>query len=145
VDNRLLPNLKSSLKLLDFGLAKAVGNTALTKTGLLAGTVYYLPPECLNKTFDWYPEADFYAVGVLLYEMITGLRPFEGEDLMSVMYKVLQHTPEPPALINRKLSGELSDFTMELIAKDKALRLLTYKKIRDKLDIIIGNTVNLIK
>jgi serine/threonine-protein kinase len=133
--------LKSSLKLLDFGLAKAVGNTALTKTGLLAGTVYYLPPECLRQKLDWYPEADFYAVGVLLYEMITGLRPFEGEDMMEVMYKILQHIPEPPIAIDNSIPKELSDFVVFLLNKNREERLVKYSEIKIRADKIIANIV----
>jgi len=141
IDNRLLPNLKNSLKLLDFGLAKAVGNTALTKTGLLAGTVYYLPPECIQQKLDWYPEADFYAVGVLFYEMITGIRPFEGDDMMEVMYKILQYMPEAPIIIDNTIPQDLSDFMIFLLNKNRDERLVKYSEIKIRLDNIISQIV----
>lgn len=141
IDNKLLPNLKSSLKLLDFGLAKTVGNSALTKTGLLAGTVYYLPPECLKERKDWYPEVDFYSAGVLLYEMLTGVKPFEGKDLMEVMYKILEYTPVSPKNIHVSVPRSISEFTDNLIQKDTYLRLSNYKDIRKQLDDLIKQVV----
>lgn len=142
MDNRLLPNLKNSLKLLDFGLAKAIGNTALTKTGLLAGTVYYLPPETIHTKIDWYPVADFYSTGVLFYEMLTGLRPFEGDDMMEVMYKILEITPESPKCVDKSIPQEVSDFADSLLVKEPDCRLTEYKEIRRQLDELIKKVVD---
>jgi len=141
VDNKLLPNLKNSLKLLDFGLAKTIGNTALTKTGLLAGTVYYLPPESIHTNLEWYPEADYYSAGILLYEMLTGLRPFEGEDLMKVMYQILEVTPPAPIQVNPMITEEISSFTMDLINKNIEQRLTKYNEIKIQLNQLIKNHI----
>jgi len=141
VNNKLLPNLKNSLKLLDFGLAKVVGNTALTRTGLLAGTVYYLPPESIQGKKEWYPAADFYSVGILLYEMLTGLSPFDGDDIMEVMYKILESVPLSPEKIDSKIPKDVAQFTNNLLIKDTFLRLSEYKEIRKQLDELINKVV----
>lgn len=83
-------------KLLDFGIARAThGGGAAALRGLITGSPYYLPPEQLRGQ-DADPRSDIYALGVVLYELLTGVKPFEGETLQAITQAVL-HAPVVPA------------------------------------------------
>ena len=87
----VLINKEGLLKIVDFGVAAAQreGDTQLTKTGYVIGSPKYMAPEqILGKKVD--ERADIYAVGVILYEMITGVPPYSRGDHMSVMYQHVQ-------------------------------------------------------
>ncbi len=116
------------VKLLDFGLALATVLGApeqrLTTTGALVGTMHYIAPEHISgEPHD--ARSDIYAVGVTLYEMITGRLPVEGATHMQVIAGHLQHTPTPPAQINPKIPAALSAAVMRALAKSPRERWQT--------------------
>jgi serine/threonine protein kinase len=84
--------------LLDFGISKALGDAEqhLTQTGVLVGTPYYMAPEQVTgQSAD--ARSDIYSFGVVLYEMLTGKRPLEGESLQATMWAHLHEAPVPPS------------------------------------------------
>ena len=87
-------------KILDFGISKSmdsgVGPDALTGTGAVVGTPFYLAPEQVMNNRSAGPATDQYALGVILYECLTGQRPFQGESLYSVFNDIVTGTPLPP-------------------------------------------------
>ena len=90
----LLVSRTGVVKVVDFGIAKAVGQANKTKTGAVKGKLSYMAPEQLSsETLDG--RADVYALGVVLYELLTGALPHEGEDEMSLMRAVLFEKPVP--------------------------------------------------
>ena len=94
------------LKIVDFGVAAAQsqGDTQLTKTGYVIGSPKYMAPEqILGKKVD--ERADIYSLGVILYEMFTGVPPYSRGDHMSVMYQHVQGKARPPIEINKALPG----------------------------------------
>ncbi len=125
--------VRAYLKLLDFGLARLFGATTLTRTGLMAGTLQYLPPESFAGKITVKPEMDFYAVGIVLYEMLTGLKPYQGEDLAEVMYAVLYRSVAMPHEVVTGVPMVLSDLNMAMIDKDADTRLSDYEEIRKRL------------
>lgn len=111
-------------KILDFGIAKVEGPTINTKTGLVMGTPNYMAPEQISSDVVDH-RADMWAVGVLLYEMLGGERPFTASTVPSLVYRVV-HSPPPP-LDARKLG--LPEGLVAVV--DRALRKKPDERFRD--------------
>jgi serine/threonine-protein kinase len=119
------------LKIVDFGVAAAQsqGDTQLTKTGYVIGSPKYMAPEqILGKKVD--ERADIYSLGVILYEMFSGVPPYSRGDHMSVMYQHVQGKARPPIDINKELPLELNNLVMKCMALDKAKRAQTMDELR---------------
>jgi eukaryotic-like serine/threonine-protein kinase len=131
----VLINQEGLLKIVDFGVAAAQreGDTQLTKTGYVIGSPKYMAPEqILGKKVD--ERADIYAVGVMLYEMMTGVPPYSRGDHMSVMYQHVQGKARVPQDVNPGLPPGLSDLIMKAMSVDKAKRFQTMEELRTALD-----------
>ncbi len=119
------------LKIVDFGVAAAQsqGDTQLTKTGYVIGSPKYMAPEqILGKKVD--ERADIYSLGVILYEMFSGVPPYSRGDHMSVMYQHVQGKARPPIEINKELPLELNNLVVKCMALDKAKRAQTMDELR---------------
>jgi serine/threonine-protein kinase len=130
----ILINDTGLLKIVDFGVAAAhrEGDTALTKTGYVIGSPKYMAPEqILGKKVD--ERADVYAIGVMLYEMLTGVPPYARGDHMAVMYQHVQGRARPPREINSALTPELSDLIVRAMAVDKTKRFQNMDELRTAL------------
>ena len=82
-----------TVKIMDFGIAK-LGDTKLTQTGSVMGTVRYMPPEQIQG-MDLDGRADLFSLGVTFYEMLTGVRAFDGDSMTNVIYNVMNRDPKP--------------------------------------------------
>ncbi|MDE8589003.1 Stk1 family PASTA domain-containing Ser/Thr kinase [Arthrobacter sp. NQ4] len=103
------------IKIGDFGLARAV--TSSTSTGALIGTVAYISPELvLGKPAD--ARSDVYSVGIMLYEMLTGRQPFEGEVPIQVAYQHVNGMVGPPSDLVPRLAGEVDELVQWCTAND---------------------------
>ncbi len=121
------------IKLLDFGLALSGPDTQLTFAGGLVGTMYYISPEQISgEAAD--ARSDLYAVGIMLYEMIAGQLPIQGESYAQIIAGHLQHNPTPPAHINPRIPEALSAATMKALAKDRRQRWQNASDFRRALD-----------
>ena len=103
-------------KIVDFGLAKLSGRTKLTKTGTAPGTVAYMSPEQL-KGEDVDQRSDIWALGVVLYEMITGETPFRGDFEQARMYSILNEEPAPVADLRAGVPTQLGRIIDLALAK----------------------------
>ncbi|MDE2049395.1 MAG: HEAT repeat domain-containing protein [Gammaproteobacteria bacterium] len=127
----VLINQEGLLKIVDFGVAAAQreGDTQLTKTGYVIGSPKYMAPEqILGKKVD--ERADIYAIGVILYEMLTGVPPYSRGDHMSVMYQHVQGKARPPQEINPALPAGLSELVVKTMAVDKTKRFQSMDELR---------------
>jgi serine/threonine-protein kinase len=127
----VLINDEGLLKIVDFGVAAAhsQADTQLTKTGYVIGSPKYMAPEqILGKKVD--ERADVYAVGVILYEILTGIPPYTRGDHMSVMYQHVQGKARLPAEINPQLPPGLSELIMKAMAVDKTKRFQSMDELR---------------
>ena len=114
----LLPDER--LKILDFGVAKVKGNT-LTATGTPVGTVAYMSPEqIVGEEVDH--RADIWALGVVLYEMVTGRLPFDGETSTAIAYAIRTRTQLPPSDFREEIPAELDDLIVTALAKEPERR-----------------------
>jgi serine/threonine-protein kinase len=130
----VLINDAGLLKIVDFGVAAAQqqGDTQLTKTGYVIGSPKYMAPEqILGKKVD--ERSDIYAVGVMLYEMLTGVPPYARGDHMSVMYQHVQGRAKPPREINPALTAELAELITKAMAVDKTRRHQSMAELRSAL------------
>jgi len=131
----VLINNEGLLKIVDFGVAAAQreGDTQLTKTGYVIGSPKYMAPEqILGKKVD--QRADVYALGVILYEIMTGVPPYARGDHMSVMYQHVQGKARPPREINPGLPPGLPEVIMQAMSVDKDKRYQTMPDLRAALE-----------
>jgi serine/threonine-protein kinase len=131
----VLINQEALLKIVDFGVAAAQreGDTQLTKTGYVIGSPKYMAPEqILGKKVD--ERADIYALGVMLYEMVTGVPPYSRGDHMSVMYQHVQGKARVAQDVNPALPPGLSDLVMKSMAVDKTKRFQTMAELSAALE-----------
>ena len=113
---------EETAKVVDFGLAKVrdVGATALTQTGAVLGTLYYMSPEqCSGEELD--ARADVYSLGAMFYEMLTGNPPFRANNLAGLISKHLHEQP-PPYPQSFEISPALESVCMRALAKDRRQR-----------------------
>jgi eukaryotic-like serine/threonine-protein kinase len=131
----VLINDDGLLKIVDFGVAAAQreGDTHLTRTGYVIGSPKYMAPEqILGRKVD--ERADIYALGVLLYEMLTGVPPYTRGDHMAVMYQHVQGKARPPQEVNPALPANLAEVVVKSMAVDKAKRYQTMDEFRAALE-----------
>jgi serine/threonine-protein kinase len=121
-ENLILDNA-GNVKLMDFGIARPVKRAApgQTQAGFVVGTPQYLSPEQLEgREVD--QRADIYAVGVVLYEVFTGKRPFEAENPVQIILKHLNEPPAPPSTYWREIPPALERLILRCLEKDPAKR-----------------------
>ncbi len=112
-----------TVKIMDFGIAKS-GGTGMTSTGQVVGTPNYMSPEQVKgKPLDG--RTDLFSVGVVLYEMLTGSRPFAGENVTSIIYKIVHENPPAPRELVDGLHPGLSAVVMKALAKAPEERFAT--------------------
>ncbi len=108
-------------KLMDFGIARSLTDQHLTRAGAAVGSVYYMSPEQVQGA-EVDARSDLYSVGILLYEMVTGIRPITGESSWAVMNGHLHHVPSAPNVVNPNLPPALSLAILKAIEKNPADR-----------------------
>jgi serine/threonine-protein kinase len=122
------------VKLMDFGVAKSLGDLRLTDGGSMIGSLYYMAPEQVKGASEPDARADVYSAGVILYEMVTGRRPFEYEDRFSLMVAQVEELPRPPREIEPELPDGLEEIILTALAKDPAQRYQSARGFLQALD-----------
>jgi serine/threonine-protein kinase len=126
-----------TVKIMDFGIAK-LGGTGVTKTGMMVGTVHYMSPEQIRgQTLDG--RSDLFSVGVILYELLAGRRPFAGDGVTAVLYKIINE--DPPELDLGELGAEsagLQETIRRALAKDRERRPASAARLADELSAILA-------
>jgi len=133
----LMLDQRGQLKVLDFGLAKwfsadpltaTTTSVAHTKTGVLIGTPQYMSPEqALGRTLD--PRADLFSLGVVLYELVAGQRPFLGKTVVETINNIVNGAPAPLGLENPVFSPVLDDIIFKCLEKEPGKRYASAKEL----------------
>ena len=118
-------------KLMDFGIAH-VASQKLTQTGMIMGTTYYMAPEYISGE-PVTAASDLFSMGAVLYEVLTGQRPFTGETMQAIIFSVIQHTPVPPSHLDPSLPPALDVIVARALAKDPAGRYAFARDMADAL------------
>ncbi|MBD3297881.1 MAG: protein kinase, partial [candidate division Zixibacteria bacterium] len=117
------------IKITDFGLAKRMGDPGKTRAGTILGTAFYMAPEqAKGMPVDY--RADWFSLGVMAYEMISGKRPFDGYHEMAILYAVVNEDPEPLATLRADAPAELIDAVSRLMTKSADNRLCDASELR---------------
>jgi eukaryotic-like serine/threonine-protein kinase len=114
-----------AVKLIDFGISKITRegtSSKLTQTGSLLGTPAYMSPEQARGESEVDHRTDLYSIGVVLYEMLTGKLPFEGENYNQLIVKVLTRQPTPPRQANPAFPREAEELVLRALAKNREER-----------------------
>ncbi|MBP1767897.1 MAG: Serine/threonine-protein kinase PknB [Candidatus Aminicenantes bacterium] len=108
-------------KIMDFGIARSLTGKSITGAGTFIGTPEYMSPEQVEgKDVDH--RSDIYSLGIILYEMVAGRRPFDGETALSIAHKQKYELPEDPRTINPQVPEVLARAIIRCLEKDKAAR-----------------------
>ncbi len=131
----LAPN--NAVKVMDFGIARALGNHRMTRAGRLVGTIEYMSPEQIRgQEVD--ARADFYSLGAVLYEMVTGRLPFHSDSEWELMRAQIEDAPQPPREIAPHVSPAMEQLILHALAKQPAERFQSAAAFRAALVDIIA-------
>jgi eukaryotic-like serine/threonine-protein kinase len=113
------------VKLTDFGVARIQNSGEATRTqGSMVGTLKYMSPEQVQgQKID--SRADLFSAGVVLYQLLTDKRPFDGDNDFSIIHQIIGHTPAPPSSFNSKLPSAIDAVVARALAKDREERFAT--------------------
>src|SRR4051812_24949364 len=128
----VLISYEGEVKVIDFGIAKAAGKATKTQAGILKGKFGYMSPEQI-RGLPLDRRSDVFAIGVCLYEMLTGERLFIGDSDFSVLEKVRKVEVLPPSTYNRKIPDGLEKIVMKALAKDVEDRYQYASEVADDL------------
>jgi beta-lactam-binding protein with PASTA domain/predicted Ser/Thr protein kinase len=130
--HNVIVDAEGRAKVTDFGIAKA-GASDMTQTGSIMGTAQYLSPEQAQGHAVSAP-SDLYSVGIILYEMLTGRVPFEGESAVTIALKQVGEAPVPPSAFNPGIPPALEAVVMRALEKDPARRFADADEFMGALD-----------
>jgi serine/threonine protein kinase/tetratricopeptide (TPR) repeat protein len=129
----------NTAKILDFGLAKLSGQTVLTQTGTRMGTIKYMSPEQTSgEQVD--QRSDIWALGILLYEMLTGQHPFKGSYDQAIIYSIMNEEPQPVSLILKETPFKLEKIVAKSLRKNPDDRYQSIDDMLYELESLIINT-----
>jgi serine/threonine protein kinase len=126
----VLINEEGRVKLTDFGMARLASKDS-KDTPLLGTPAYWCPEQILGKPQD--ARSDIFSLGVILYEMLTGTRPFDSDSLQGICSRIMSSTPLPPSHSNPSLPAGLNDLVASCLAKDPRHRRSSAEDLADDL------------
>lgn len=132
------------IKVTDFGIAKSTDSQTITNTSKILGSAHYFSPEQAKGNYVDY-RTDIYSLGIVLYEMVTGRVPFDGESPVTVALKHIQEPAIPPQIINPAVPDNLSKLILKAIEKEPINRYQSTKEfLNDLLKLQKNEDVNII-
>ena len=125
-------------KLTDFGLARAANDLKLTTTGVAMGSPWYMSPEQVKAVGELDARTDIYAMGAVLFEMLTGGRLFDADGAFAIMRAQMETVPQPPSAFNREVPIALDEVIARALAKDPAARFQSADEFHLALEASVG-------
>jgi WD40 repeat protein/tRNA A-37 threonylcarbamoyl transferase component Bud32 len=121
-------------KITDFGLAKRVESPGMTQSGAILGTPAYMAPEqAAGRTRAIGPHTDVYALGAILYRLLTGRPPFQAASIMDTLWQVVEAEPAAPSQLQAKLPRDLETIVLKCLQKDPARRYASARELAEDL------------
>ncbi len=124
------------VKIADFGLVRAVAEAKITSTSVILGTAAYLSPEQVS-TGDAGPRSDVYSVGILAYELLTGVTPFTGDSALAVAYQRMDNDVRPPSTVIAGVPAQFDELVGHATAREPADRYADAHDMGADLDAIV--------
>jgi serine/threonine protein kinase, bacterial len=124
------------VKIADFGLVRAVAEAKITSTSVILGTAAYLSPEQVS-TGDAGPRSDVYSVGILAYELLTGVTPFTGDSALTVAYQRMDNDVSPPSAVIAGVPAQFDELVLQATRRDAADRYADAHDMAADLDAIV--------
>ena len=133
--SNIIVTRQSGVKLIDFGIAKAASDKEHTGVGVLKGKVAYMSPEqCRGEVLD--RRCDIFALGIVLYEMVTMSRPFAANNVLGTVHKLLAEEPVRPHELRRDCPPALERIVLKALEKDPAKRYQTAFEMQEELELV---------
>jgi serine/threonine-protein kinase len=129
----ILLDAEGEVHVADFGIARAAGDGGATTSGVVIGSPHYVSPEQVLGA-EVTPASDIYSLGVVLYEMVTGTRPFEGSSAASIALQRLRRQPPPPSAVNPIIPADLDPIAMRALARRPVDRYASAAELAAALD-----------
>ncbi len=126
------------VKIADFGLVRAVAEAKITSTSVILGTAAYLSPEQVS-TGDAGPRSDVYSIGILAYELLTGVTPFTGDSALTVAYQRMDNDVSPPSAVIAGVPTQFDELVGHATARDPADRYADAQDMAAELDAIVDD------
>jgi len=131
--SNIMIDREGNVRIMDFGIARSLKEKGITGAGVIMGTPEYMSPEqAEGKDVD--RRSDIYSLGTILYEMVTGRVPFEGDTPLAIAVKHKTEEPKNPGEFNTQLSEDLSRLIMKCLEKDKDKRYQNAEELRSGLE-----------
>ncbi|MCB1052684.1 MAG: protein kinase [Acidobacteria bacterium] len=136
----LLITRDNQIKLIDFGIMKVESLTLYTNRNTFMGSAYYVAPECLSGD-DVTPAADIFSLGVILYDLLTGTKPFRGHTLAETVYQRLVTQPKPPSQI-KDLPTDLDPLFERMLHREPHKRPRSGAEVYNAFEQVFSNMAN---
>jgi tRNA A-37 threonylcarbamoyl transferase component Bud32 len=135
------------VKVVDFGISKSLrpedgtDSPRLTQTGMVLGTPLYMSPEQARGDDELDHRIDVYALGVILYEMVTGEVPYRGSNYLNILSQVLADDPIPPSQVNKEIGPDLEAVIEKALEKDRDHRYKSMEEMAADLDALLNDSM----
>ncbi len=130
--NNIMIDDNGNAKIMDFGIARSLKTKGITGSGIMIGTPEYMSPEQVEgKKVD--QRSDIYSLGIILYEIVTGKVPFEGDTPFSIGMKHTGEIPDDPKLLNAQIPEEFNQLILKCLAKDREERYQSTEELLSEL------------